>query len=653
MSKKALSSLVVNLEVQTAELRKGLDRASKNVEGFSQKASKAGKAVAAVFSIGIAKQAVGGLARFVQSGAQAADTMGKLAASVGAPVEQLSKLGYAAELSGSNTQQLGVAMRQLSTKMLDASSGSASQAAIFERLGVAVTDASGQMRDSGEVFGDIADKFASMEDGAEKTALAAKLFGEEGTKLIPMLNAGRDGLREMGDEAERYGLVISEQGANASAAFNDSLTKLSKAGEGLATRVAQELAPALTQLSDGFLKSKEGASALDGAAEALSTGMRILASGGSLIAGIFNALGKTLAGVAASVIAVFTGEFRQAIEILDALGEELAKTAKETADQQKAIWTKAKGVGDWAEDQAKRARRAAGTQAQGSPEAEEFAVHEIVGRLPPSPAAQSAGPLDGVLESLAHRLDPVLGAFASGGPIAGMVEILSSSKQFAALSDAVTEVVLSVSDAFGTLIEPLIPLVQATAPLAVAIKALLVPFTALLDIAIKPLTHVIKAVVGFIVGTVKLIADAVNGVAWLLGLGNPWDTSSLDAAMRDLSDTGREASDAQADLAETTRELNTALSNVAETFKVDLARWRAAETGGGSGGGGSLPDLGPVDLGDFGDPRGPGGRPIGGGRQRPINVTVMVGNKEVAAVVKEEFEADSFLRSGNAFAGSY
>ena len=62
-----------------------------------------------------------------------------------------------------------------------------------------------------------------MEDGAGKTALAIKLFGKSGADLIPLLNQGRAGIKELTDEAAKLGIVISTETAAKAEQFNDTL----------------------------------------------------------------------------------------------------------------------------------------------------------------------------------------------------------------------------------------------------------------------------------------------------------------------------------------------------------------------------------------------------------------------------------------------
>jgi hypothetical protein len=48
---------------------------------------------------------------------------------------------------------------------------------------------------------EVANAFQKMPDGARKSAIALKLFGLEGAKLIPFLNEGAKGIQALEDEA--------------------------------------------------------------------------------------------------------------------------------------------------------------------------------------------------------------------------------------------------------------------------------------------------------------------------------------------------------------------------------------------------------------------------------------------------------------------
>lgn len=100
---------------------------------------------------------------------------------------------------------------------------------------------------------EIADRMATMDDGAQKTAIAMALFGRSGVDLIPMLNEGGDAIKRWGEEAQAAGLIMSEETARQADELNDSLDSLKGQVRGLGVSVASDLMPDLILLV-GWLK---------------------------------------------------------------------------------------------------------------------------------------------------------------------------------------------------------------------------------------------------------------------------------------------------------------------------------------------------------------------------------------------------------------
>ena len=190
----------------------------------------------------------GGLFMAVRGVAAAGDEAIKTSAKIGVNVVSLQRLGYAAKLADVENAQLADGLKFLNQSSTTALAGVGEDAKVFDALGVKLKDTDGRLRSTEEVLIDVADRFAAMPDGAAKTTYAMTLFGRSGVEMIPFLNAGGAAIRAMGDEAERLGVVMTEDQAKASEAFNDSLTTLKVGLMGLATQITVGLIPDLTKL---------------------------------------------------------------------------------------------------------------------------------------------------------------------------------------------------------------------------------------------------------------------------------------------------------------------------------------------------------------------------------------------------------------------
>lgn len=117
---------------------------------------------------------------------------------------------YAAELSGVSIDQLQTGLGKLIKFQQDAAQGGKESTRVFEAFGIAVKDAEGNLRSTETLLKDFAVVFKALPNGPEKAAMALQVFGKSGLEMIPLLNAGADGIEAMTDRAKDLGLVFDE-----------------------------------------------------------------------------------------------------------------------------------------------------------------------------------------------------------------------------------------------------------------------------------------------------------------------------------------------------------------------------------------------------------------------------------------------------------
>jgi len=232
------------------QTRSALSSVKSNLEGLSLAASKVNSVLA---TLGAALS-LGALVAAGKAALDTADDLSKLSQKTGLSVQSLSLLKPIAEQSGVSMEGLAKGLQKLATSMADAASGTKLPLESFTRLGVSFKDAAGQLRPTEEVLLDLADAFAAMPDGAEKSALAVKLFGKSGVELIPFLNQGRAGIDELKQKFKALGLEISGETAKAAERFNDTLDTVRQALSGVAMKVAEAALPALQSLADALVQ---------------------------------------------------------------------------------------------------------------------------------------------------------------------------------------------------------------------------------------------------------------------------------------------------------------------------------------------------------------------------------------------------------------
>jgi lambda family phage tail tape measure protein len=178
------------------------------------------------------------------------DAMGKAASRMGITVEALSRLEYAARLSDVSTETLSTSLRRLGQVQIEVARGSKEQASLFRQLGVAAVNSAGGLRDADVVLRELADRFATMPDSAEKTALAVKLFGRSGAELIPLLNLGAKGLEEYARRSDEVGYTLDSKTTDAAQRFNDKMSEVRMAVEGMWRQAMPPLIDKLDDMAD-------------------------------------------------------------------------------------------------------------------------------------------------------------------------------------------------------------------------------------------------------------------------------------------------------------------------------------------------------------------------------------------------------------------
>lgn len=193
-------------------------------------------------------------AKLISDVAKSADEFSKMSRKVGISVEGLQQLEFAAEISGASLASLRTGLQRMARTADDAAQGLESAREPFERLGVEFEDTNGKLRDTDSILLDVADRFAEMPDGTEKTALAMKTFGRAGADLIPLLNEGRSGIGKLRTEFEALGAQISTKDAQAFEEYNDTLLRVKTVLIGLRNQAVIALLPMLQELGTSVLE---------------------------------------------------------------------------------------------------------------------------------------------------------------------------------------------------------------------------------------------------------------------------------------------------------------------------------------------------------------------------------------------------------------
>lgn len=151
----------------------------------------------------------------------------------GMSTESLQAYKYAAELVDVPLETLTKSMAKNVKSMSTAQSGTGAMAEAYAKLGVAVTDSSGQLRDSETVYWEAIDALGGVTNETERDAIAMQIFGKSAQELNPLIAQGSAGIAALTEEAKRMGAVMSDEQLADLGAFDDSIQRL-KAGSAAA-----------------------------------------------------------------------------------------------------------------------------------------------------------------------------------------------------------------------------------------------------------------------------------------------------------------------------------------------------------------------------------------------------------------------------------
>lgn len=311
-----LASLTVDIGANSAKLVSELQRANKSIDTFGKGAQR----VSSLLKTLATGAAIIGFARIVKSSIESADALGKLSDRIGVSVEALSELEYAGKLADVPIEIIQKSFQKLSVNILDARSGLKSARDNFDLIGLSVSALSKLQPD--KQFELIADKISKLDSASEKTAITMKIFGKSGVELLPLFKDGAEGIRAAREEAERFGITLSDADARAAEFADDQLTRLNSQMGALTRVVAINVVPVISSLAQKLIDSSKDADTLKNAAVGIANGFQAVVITGLAFGDILQGIAKGTAGVAASV-SIFeenTNAFKGAFKVFSQSG---------------------------------------------------------------------------------------------------------------------------------------------------------------------------------------------------------------------------------------------------------------------------------------------------------------------------------------------
>ena len=321
-------TLAGTIMVDSSKADESLSKTDQKAEGLGNKflngIGTVGKWGAAVVAAGATAAAA--LYGVAQSSAETLDNIDKSSQKMGISATAYQEWDQVLQHSGASISTLQTSIKKLTNNMDDANQGSETAAEKFARIGVSITDANGNLRDSESVFSDTITALQGMTNQSERNAIANDLLGGSYTELIPLLNTSADETQKMKDRAHELGIIMDDETVKAGAGFQDMMQDIKESLKAIGTKLGAELFPIAKEIGDWILANLPTIQSICSLVFGfISTAVQTLAG---ILQGVFTGIsdafsstGLTFSNVANGIQLVFTGLWTVIQELWNAIGQ--------------------------------------------------------------------------------------------------------------------------------------------------------------------------------------------------------------------------------------------------------------------------------------------------------------------------------------------
>lgn len=171
----------------------------------------------------------------------AADDLNTLAKQTGFSTDTLQKMKYASDLIDVSVEDMAGALKKLKPNITENSDK-------LSKLGVATTDASGNLRSAEDVFFDVVEALSKIENETERDQAAMEIFGKSADSLAGIIDDGGAALKDYGKQAEELGLILDGDTLDSLNATNDTIDQMKAQIRGTMAVIGSKVLPVITPI---------------------------------------------------------------------------------------------------------------------------------------------------------------------------------------------------------------------------------------------------------------------------------------------------------------------------------------------------------------------------------------------------------------------
>lgn len=337
---RSLGSLTVDLIARTGGFVTGMDRAARTARSSMDNIGRAVSRAATVIGAGIAS-ATGIVAAWTNSTINAAVEIERLSQLSNTSTENFQRWALGASTAGIEQQKLADILKDTQDKVGDfIQTGGGGMADFFENIAPKVGVTAEEFRklsgpDALQLYVSSLEK-ANISQSDMVFYLEA--IASDSSLLLPLLRNNGEAMGEWADKAQELGAILGTETIAAAKEAKKEFQTLGLVYEGLKNRVIEQLLPSLMALTQQFTSTSEGTSKLDEISRIASTGMKLLGVTGTVVGGIFKAVGTAIGGTAAVLERLInfdpSGAFKLATDVVFDFNRNVLQSAKDAT----TIW---------------------------------------------------------------------------------------------------------------------------------------------------------------------------------------------------------------------------------------------------------------------------------------------------------------------------
>lgn len=220
---------------------RALKSATTGLQGLKTMAKSVAGPLAAVFGVGLFARAAGDALQF-------ADKVEKLNRRLGANVEFLQGIKFAAEQSGTGFDTVARALEFMQDATQEAIKGTKAQKDAFAAMNIDAAKFA-KLSVEKQVF-TLAEALRQVDSQSKKINIARDIFGRAGGELIALLDEGEQGIQKLIEQFDELGVTMSEKQVKDAAAANDAMNRMKSAALGLVNLLAVKLGPTIEAVAN-------------------------------------------------------------------------------------------------------------------------------------------------------------------------------------------------------------------------------------------------------------------------------------------------------------------------------------------------------------------------------------------------------------------